>query len=84
MYPAVLMAQQVSQNKKEDVFFDSPDRVLQNIGFFYDVYSKSHSYNEDEFYDDLANSKAVVCNGGFTFITEAITLKKPIYSVPAI
>ena len=41
-------------------------------------------FNEDEFYDDLASSKAVICNGGFTFITEAIHLKKPIYSVPAI
>ena len=40
-------------------------------------------FNEDVFYDDLASAKAVVCNGGFTFISEAITLKKPIYSVPA-
>ncbi|WP_298501763.1 MJ1255/VC2487 family glycosyltransferase [uncultured Methanobrevibacter sp.] len=42
------------------------------------------SFNEDEFYDDLASAKAVICNGGFTFISEAIHLKKPIYSVPAI
>ena len=41
-------------------------------------------FNEDEFYEDLASSKAVICNGGFTFISEAIYLKKPIYSVPAI
>ena len=41
-------------------------------------------FNEDEFYDDFASSKAVICNGGFTFISEAIYLKKPIYSVPAI
>lgn len=41
-------------------------------------------FNEDEFYDDLASAKAVICNGGFTFICEAIHLKKPIYSVPAI
>ena len=41
-------------------------------------------FNEDEFYDDLASSKAVISNGGFTFISEAISLKKPIYSVPAI
>ena len=41
-------------------------------------------FNEDIFYEDLASSKAVICNGGFTFITEAICLKKPIYSVPAI
>ena len=40
-------------------------------------------FNEDVFYDDLSSAKAVVCNGGFTFISEAITLKKPIYSVPA-
>lgn len=32
----------------------------------------------------MASSKAVICNGGFTFISEAIHLKKPIYSVPAI
>lgn len=41
------------------------------------------TFNEDEFYDDFASSKAVICNGGFTFISEAICLKKPIYSVPA-
>ena len=41
-------------------------------------------FNEDEFYDDLSSAKAVICNGGFTFISEAIHLKKPIYSVPAI
>ena len=40
-------------------------------------------FNENEFYDDLASSKAVISNGGFTFISEAIYLKKPIYSVPA-
>ena len=42
------------------------------------------SFNEDEFYDDLASAKAVICNGGFTFISESISLKKPIYSIPAI
>lgn len=41
-------------------------------------------FNEDEFYSDLASAKAVICNGGFTFISESICLKKPIYSVPAI
>ena len=41
-------------------------------------------FNENEFYNDLASAKAVICNGGFTFISEAISLKKPIYSVPAI
>ncbi|KZX15019.1 GalNAc(5)-diNAcBac-PP-undecaprenol beta-1,3-glucosyltransferase [Methanobrevibacter cuticularis] len=40
-------------------------------------------FNEDQIYDDMKNAKAVLTNGGFTFITESITLKKPIYSVPA-
>ena len=41
-------------------------------------------FNEKEFYEDLATCKAVICNGGFTFISESISLKKPIYSVPAV
>lgn len=41
------------------------------------------TFNETTFYNDLNTSKAVICNGGFTFISEAITLKKPIFSIPA-
>jgi uncharacterized protein (TIGR00661 family) len=41
-------------------------------------------FNEDKIYDDMSNAKAVITNGGFTLITEAIYLKKPIYSIPAI
>lgn len=31
---------------------------------------------------ELANCKAVICNGGHSLISEAIFLKKPIYSLP--
>lgn len=41
------------------------------------------SFNEDLIYEDMRTSKAVIVNGGFTTITEAIYLKKPIYSTPA-
>ncbi|WP_297897957.1 MJ1255/VC2487 family glycosyltransferase [Methanobrevibacter sp.] len=41
-------------------------------------------FNEDKIYDDMCNAKAVISNGGFTLISEAIYLKKPIYSIPAI
>lgn len=41
-------------------------------------------FNEDIFYDDLRTAKAVITNGGFTLISEAIYLKKPIYSMPAL
>jgi len=39
-------------------------------------------FNEDEFYHDIASSKAVMVNGGFTVISEALYLKKPIFSLP--
>ena len=42
------------------------------------------SFNEDVFFDDLRTCKAIITNGGFTLISEAIYLKKPIYSIPVI
>lgn len=40
------------------------------------------SFNENEFYTDLKDSKAVITNGGFSVITEALQLEKPILSIP--
>lgn len=39
-------------------------------------------FSEQGFISDLAGSKAVIANGGFSFISEAVYLKKPIYSFP--
>ncbi|MBN1861218.1 MAG: hypothetical protein JW840_07135 [Candidatus Thermoplasmatota archaeon] len=39
-------------------------------------------FNENEFYHDISTSKAVLVNGGFTVISEALYLKKPIFSLP--
>lgn len=39
-------------------------------------------FNDDEFYHDIASSKAVIVNGGFTAISEALYLKKPIFCLP--
>ena len=39
-------------------------------------------FNNGLFYKDLAESKAVIANCGFTLISEAIYLKKPILSIP--
>ncbi len=39
-------------------------------------------FSETGFIEDLASAKAVVANGGFSFISEAVYLKKPIYSFP--
>ena len=71
-----LVEQLKSLNEKFIVYGFNKDKTDENLTY--------KLFNEDEFYNDLASAKAVICNGGFTFISEAISLKKPIYSVPAI
>ncbi|MES2133581.1 MAG: MJ1255/VC2487 family glycosyltransferase [Bacteroidota bacterium] len=39
-------------------------------------------FSEADFINDLASAKAVIANGGFSFISEAVYLKKPVYSFP--
>ena len=41
------------------------------------------SFNEEQIFEDMRTAKAIIVNGGFTMISEAIYLKKPIYSTPA-
>lgn len=82
----------VYQTSKESVKLVNRLKALKNEQFIVYGFNVNKTdgnltykeFNEDEFYDDLASSKAVICNGGFTFISESIHLKKPIYSVPAI
>lgn len=40
------------------------------------------SFSEKGFIDDLANAHAVVTNGGFSLISEAVFLHKPVCAVP--
>lgn len=40
------------------------------------------SFSEAGFIQDISAAKAVLSNGGYSFISEAVYLKKPIYSVP--
>jgi uncharacterized protein (TIGR00661 family) len=39
-------------------------------------------FSEEGFVDDLAQSRAVVSNGGLSLVGEAVYLGKPVYSVP--
>jgi uncharacterized protein (TIGR00661 family) len=67
-------------------------KVLKNIdekfviyGFNKDKVDENLTYkrfNEREFYHDISNAKAVITNGGFTVISEALYLKKPIFCLP--
>ncbi len=40
------------------------------------------TFSEQGFVDDLASAAAVIANGGFSFISEAVYLKKPVFSFP--
>ena len=74
---SVKLVEQLKElNEKFIVYGFNKDEIDENLTY--------KPFNENEFYTDLASAKAVICNGGFTFISEAICLKKPIYSVPAI
>jgi uncharacterized protein (TIGR00661 family) len=39
-------------------------------------------FSEQEFIADMASCKAAVTNGGFTMMTEALFLHKPVFSIP--
>ena len=38
--------------------------------------------NNNQFFKDLKDCKACIANGGFTFISEAVSLHKPVLSIP--
>ena len=40
------------------------------------------SFSETGFIKDFASAKAVIANGGFSFLSESVYLQKPILSVP--
>ncbi len=39
-------------------------------------------FDEERFVEDLASSQAVIANGGFTLLSEAVHLHKPVLSIP--
>ena len=40
------------------------------------------AFDERRFLDDLASARAVICNGGYTLMSEALYLGKPVLSLP--
>ncbi len=67
------------------VLHQLPDVNFYVYGFGIDEQDKNitfKSFSEDGFVNDLAGARAVIANGGYSFISEAIYLKKPIYSFP--
>jgi uncharacterized protein (TIGR00661 family) len=81
----VLVYQTNSSNKKLIDMLKMINERFLVYGFNIEKKDKNiqfKKFNEDVFFDDLANCKAVITNGGFTLIGEALHLKKPILSIP--
>ena len=82
----ILMYQTSSkQNDVSTILHQIPNQIFYVYGFNKDVIDKNvifKSLSEDGFVADLASAKAVIANGGFSFISEAVYLKKPVFSFP--
>jgi uncharacterized protein (TIGR00661 family) len=82
----VLMYQTSSkQSNVLEVLHQIPECTFFVYGFNKDLTDRNvifKSFSEEGFVNDLASAKAVIANGGFSFISEAVYLKKPVYSFP--
>jgi uncharacterized protein (TIGR00661 family) len=67
-------------SKNTFVIYGYNNEVSKKYSRYSNLFFKS--INTNEFFSDLENCKACITNGGHTFITEAIYLKKPIFSIP--
>ena len=70
-----LMEELKKLDDKFIVYGFNKDEIDENLTY--------REFNEDQIYEDMRTAKAIIVNGGFTMISEAIYLKKPIYSTPA-
>jgi len=61
-------------DKKFIVYGLNRDEKLDNVTL--------RPFSAENLIKDLAGCRAVICNGGFTFISEALHLRKPIFSIP--
>ena len=68
--------------KKLTERFKSIDFIAYKVAMEDKSNLKVKQFSNDDFIRDLASCSGVVTNGGFTLISEAIYLGKPIYSVP--
>lgn len=73
-YDYLIPALKQLKNEKFVIYKSAHHGVDQNI-----VYRE---FSEENFLEDLRTCKAIITNGGFSLISEALYLKKPILSVP--
>ena len=73
-FQALLPALQRMPGQRFKVYGFNRDEDLGNVTL--------HRFSDDGFIQDLATCRAVIANGGFTLLSEAVYLHKPILSVP--
>jgi len=81
----VLVYQTSRSNRRLIEILKSLDREFIVYGFDRDEVDGNltfRRFNEDQFFRDFESAAAVITNGGFTLISEALYLRKPVYSVP--
>lgn len=82
-----ILVYQTSDSNSEliELLKNNPDRKFIIYGFHTDKREDNllfRKFSEKQLYEDFKNAKCVITNGGFSFITEALQLEKPVLSIP--
>lgn len=82
----ILVYQTSDSNRKLiELLKDNPDKKFIIYGFHKDLRDDNllfRTFSETQLYDDFRSAECVITNGGFSFITEALQLEKPVLSIP--
>lgn len=81
----ILVYQTSTSNNKLIDILKEMDYKFKIYGFHKDEEDGNlefRGFNEEQFLFDLASSRAVITNGGFNLMSEALYLNKPVFSVP--
>lgn len=68
-----------------DLLKSNPEQEFIVYGFHKDERDENilfRSFQEQQLFNDFKDAKCVITNGGFSFITEALQLEKPVLSIP--
>jgi uncharacterized protein (TIGR00661 family) len=82
-----ILVYQTSNSNDEliELLKQNPDKKFIVYGFHKDEHDENilyRSFQEKQLFQDFKNAKCVITNGGFSLITEALQLEKPVLSIP--
>lgn len=82
-----ILVYQTSQSNDRllDLLRKNSDKEFIIYGFDKDLREDNllfRKFSEEQLFNDFKDAKCVITNGGFSFITEALQLEKPVLSIP--